>query len=148
VLLSRQDTVREFSPDDTAGAARDAKGIADHSYLVRSCGVRAGALFAGHVSQGNGGAACRLAYRDSRDRPVARGSGKSALRYLLAVRSAAWPADPASDPLFRPDRRFLADRARASRHGAIPAVQSARRLQSAWRVRRRLLPQRADLFRS
>jgi chemotaxis methyl-accepting protein methylase len=48
---------------------------------------------------------------------------------------------------FRPGRQFLAHRRKPAAHGDVPSVQPARFLRLAGRYRRRVLPQRADVFR-
>ena len=115
--------------------------------LVRRRVDRPGAVFAGDVPEGDGAAGCRLADRHPRHRPLERGARKGESRHLQPVRGPARPADSDAGQVFHAGRRDLADRARDPRHGAIPAVQPAERLRRPRHVRRRVLPQRADLFR-
>ena len=86
--------------------------------------------------------------RDHRHRHRPRSARPRARGRLLAVRGAARPAGADADALFQEGGHQLADRRRDPRHGAVPRVQPAVRPAPAWPVRHRVLPQRADLFRS
>ena len=130
------------------GADGGARERAPAANLVRRRLDRPGAVFARHVSAGDGAAARRLAHRDRRQptcpatcwtRPGPASTASS--RCSAACRSRFLIK------YFTRDRRHLADRARHPRHGAVPSAQSARGLQPSRHVRRGVLPQRADLFR-
>ena len=75
-------------------------------------------------------------------------SGKIQGRHLQPVRGAARLADPDAGQAFHASRRAVAAQCRYPRHGPAPAAESAAGLFPSRHLRRDLLPQRPDLFRS
>ena len=124
-----------------------ARPSAQHPHLERRGLDRPGGLFAGDDPQRDVGAA-RPAGRSRSSAPIFRPKSSTAPRKAStrsSRRSAACRS--AAGEVLHPGRRPLADQPDDPQHGAVPGVQPADRPAAARQVRRRVLPQRADLFR-
>jgi two-component system chemotaxis sensor kinase CheA len=119
----------------------------EHRESVRGIVYRAGAVFARDAAGRALSVARRLAHPYFCDRPVAGRPRPRESRMLLADRSESRASDHVSREVFREAGRRMAARAAHPRAGRVPADESGAGVADDAGVRRRVHPQRDDLFR-